>query len=181
MQRHDRHKRTISTYSYQWNEGFTIWLWSKICTQHGTLASGNMDQNLRSPGGLILTHTHICYQLALPTISSFRLASWHRELPCPRLTTEQGCLFILLSRVFGVCTAQSVGLSCLDSANAMFKSSSKTRHPNQMPTKFALKRGQNQSQTSVSASAGTKLRLASLNPKRSPTSKFASDMMLTPD
>ena len=25
----------------------------------GTLVSGNVDQNLRSPGGLILTHTHM--------------------------------------------------------------------------------------------------------------------------
>ena len=30
---------------------------SKIGTPNGTLASGNMDQNLWSPGGLILTHT----------------------------------------------------------------------------------------------------------------------------
>ena len=29
---------------------------SKIGTPNGTLISGNMDQNLRSPGGLILTH-----------------------------------------------------------------------------------------------------------------------------
>ena len=28
---------------------------SKIGAQNGTLVSGNMDQNLRSPGGLILT------------------------------------------------------------------------------------------------------------------------------
>ena len=32
---------------------------SKIGTQNGTLVSGNMDQNLWSPGGLILTHTHM--------------------------------------------------------------------------------------------------------------------------
>ena len=32
---------------------------SKIGTQNGSLASGNMDQNLRSPGGLILTHIRI--------------------------------------------------------------------------------------------------------------------------
>ena len=31
---------------------------SKIGTQNGTLVSGNMDQNLWSPRGLILTHTH---------------------------------------------------------------------------------------------------------------------------
>ena len=29
---------------------------SKIGAPNGTLVSGNMDQNLRSPGGLILTH-----------------------------------------------------------------------------------------------------------------------------
>ena len=32
---------------------------SKLCTQDGTLASGSMDQNLRSAGCLILTHTHL--------------------------------------------------------------------------------------------------------------------------
>ena len=31
---------------------------SKIGTQSGTLGSGNMDQNLRSPVRLILTHNH---------------------------------------------------------------------------------------------------------------------------
>ena len=30
---------------------------SKIGTPNGTLVRGNMDQNLRSPGGLTLTHT----------------------------------------------------------------------------------------------------------------------------
>ena len=33
---------------------------SKIGTPNGTLATGNMDQNLWSPGGLILTHTRVC-------------------------------------------------------------------------------------------------------------------------
>ena len=32
---------------------------STIGTQNGTLVNGNMDQNLWSPGGLILTHTHL--------------------------------------------------------------------------------------------------------------------------
>ena len=32
---------------------------SKISTPNGTLASGNMDQNLWSPGGLILSHTQM--------------------------------------------------------------------------------------------------------------------------
>ena len=31
---------------------------SKICTQTGTLVDGNLDYNLRAPGGLILTHSH---------------------------------------------------------------------------------------------------------------------------
>ena len=31
----------------------------KICTQNGILVNGNMDQNLRSPGSLILTHSHL--------------------------------------------------------------------------------------------------------------------------
>ena len=35
---------------------------SKIGTPNGTLASGNMDQNLWSPGGSILTHTHMSVQ-----------------------------------------------------------------------------------------------------------------------
>ena len=29
------------------------------CTQNGTLVNGNLDYNLRSPAGLILTHTHM--------------------------------------------------------------------------------------------------------------------------
>ena len=37
---------------------------SKIGTQNGTLASGNMGQNLLSPGGSIWTHT----QVAFPTV-----------------------------------------------------------------------------------------------------------------
>ena len=32
---------------------------SKICTQNGILVNGNMDQNLRCPGGLILTPTQM--------------------------------------------------------------------------------------------------------------------------
>ena len=32
---------------------------SKIGTQNGTLVNGTKDQNLRSPGGLVLTHTHM--------------------------------------------------------------------------------------------------------------------------
>ena len=32
---------------------------SKIGTHNRTLVNGNIDQNLRSPGGLILTHTHL--------------------------------------------------------------------------------------------------------------------------
>ena len=32
--------------------------WSKMGTQNGTLANGNMDFNLRSFGGLILTRPH---------------------------------------------------------------------------------------------------------------------------
>ena len=38
---------------------------SKICTQNGTLVSGNMDQHLRSPGGVILTHTHMLQRTML--------------------------------------------------------------------------------------------------------------------
>ena len=38
--------------------GQIICLWVKTRYQNGTLVSGNMDQNLRSPGGLLLTHTH---------------------------------------------------------------------------------------------------------------------------
>ena len=35
-----------------------MWLWSKIGTT-GTPVNGNMDQNLRSPSALLLTHTHV--------------------------------------------------------------------------------------------------------------------------
>ena len=31
----------------------------EIGTQNGTLANGNVDSNLRSPGGLILIHSHV--------------------------------------------------------------------------------------------------------------------------
>ena len=31
----------------------------KTCTQNGVLVNGSMDQNLRSPGGLVLAHTHL--------------------------------------------------------------------------------------------------------------------------
>ena len=37
-----------------------MWLWvKKPVPKWLALASGNMDQNLRSPVGLILTHTHV--------------------------------------------------------------------------------------------------------------------------
>ena len=38
--------------------------------QNGTLVSGNMDQNLRNPSGLILSHTHMSAQtsLSLPNL-----------------------------------------------------------------------------------------------------------------
>ena len=35
----------------------------KTGTQNGTLVSGNMDQNLRNPSCLILSHTHFLFQL----------------------------------------------------------------------------------------------------------------------
>ena len=35
-----------------------IQLWVKHMYPNGILVSGNMDQNLRSPSGVILTHTH---------------------------------------------------------------------------------------------------------------------------
>ena len=40
---------------------------SKIGTQDGTLVNGNMDQNLRSPGGSILTHTLIRAPFCVPS------------------------------------------------------------------------------------------------------------------
>ena len=38
-----------------------LWLGNKWLrgTQNGAVVNRNMDQNLRSPGGLILTHTQI--------------------------------------------------------------------------------------------------------------------------
>ena len=39
------------------------WCASKIWSQHGILVNGNVDQNPRSPGGLILTHTHLKHGL----------------------------------------------------------------------------------------------------------------------
>ena len=39
---------------------------SKIGTPNGTLASGNMDQNLWSPGGSILTHTQMIVEVTWP-------------------------------------------------------------------------------------------------------------------
>ena len=37
----------------------TIWLWLKNRCQNGTLVSGNVDQNLRNPSCLILSHSHL--------------------------------------------------------------------------------------------------------------------------
>ena len=57
---------------------------SKIGTQNGTLVSGNMDQNLWSPGGLILTHTHLETQQGEPRESSDPEGSLMR----PRIVTH---------------------------------------------------------------------------------------------
>ena len=46
---------------------------SKIGTPDGTLVSGNMDQNLRSPGGLILTHTRVRARSGRASLSAKRL------------------------------------------------------------------------------------------------------------
>ena len=37
----------------------------KTGTQNGTLGSGNMDQNLRNPSCLILSHTHVAWMFGL--------------------------------------------------------------------------------------------------------------------
>ena len=37
----------------------STWLWVKNRYRNGNLVNGNMDYNLRSPGGFILTHTHM--------------------------------------------------------------------------------------------------------------------------
>ena len=53
---------------------------SEICTQNGTLVNGNMDCNLRSPGGLILTHTHVpcAFRKAMcPKIGWQACLRWH--------------------------------------------------------------------------------------------------------
>ena len=44
---------------------FFTWLWVKnrVTPRWLALVSGNMDQNLRCPGGLILTHTHMGWPL----------------------------------------------------------------------------------------------------------------------
>ena len=39
---------------------------AKLGTPNGTLLSRNMDQNLRSPGGLILTHTRFAPKRRTP-------------------------------------------------------------------------------------------------------------------
>ena len=41
----------------------------KICTRNGILVNGNMDQNLRFSGGLILTHTHVLFSPSEATAS----------------------------------------------------------------------------------------------------------------
>ena len=46
---------TSDTLAYVW----FIWLLKKPEFQNGTLLSGNMDQNLRTPSCLILSHTHL--------------------------------------------------------------------------------------------------------------------------
>ena len=46
---------------------------SKRGTQHGTLVSGNMDQNRWSSGGLILTHTHMALMALMTLIALMTL------------------------------------------------------------------------------------------------------------
>ena len=56
---------------------------AKICTPNGTLVNGKLDYNLRSPGGLILTHTHVS--------SPYRFVArvCPRKAPCARLRQAQ--------------------------------------------------------------------------------------------
>ena len=51
-----------------------MWVWLKNRCQNGTLLSGNVDQNLRNPSCLILSHTHV-----LPR-EIFRLGQAHWPL-----------------------------------------------------------------------------------------------------
>ena len=57
---------------------------SKIGTSDGTLVSGNMDQDLPSPGDLILTHTH-------PDLGSQKVTG--------ELLDNHKCLLLLRQRV----------------------------------------------------------------------------------
>ena len=50
-------------YSSDSGEKRHIWLWVNNRYQNGTLVSGNMDQNLRNPSWLIVSHAHLVTQL----------------------------------------------------------------------------------------------------------------------
>ena len=60
---------------------------SKICTQNGTLVNGNMEQHLRFPG-LILTHTHMVFNLFLPS-------GFNRK--CSKLTGK--CIYLYMGQM----------------------------------------------------------------------------------
>ena len=57
---------------------------AKICTQNGALVSGNMDQNLRSPGSLILPHTLLKKNERLVQSSCFGTFAFFVGLVAPK-------------------------------------------------------------------------------------------------
>ena len=72
------HGRPRSTYIYIYIHGCG----SKNWYQNGTLVSGNMDQNLRNPSCLILSHTHIYIYMHIRRIINLALGG------CPLKTTH---------------------------------------------------------------------------------------------
>ena len=69
---------------------------SKIGTQNGTLVSGNMNQNLRSPGALILTQAHVPMWLRPPNVVG------GHESP-PKMMSAKGSSIQIHTHVLLIC------------------------------------------------------------------------------
>ena len=68
-------------------------------TQNGSLVNGNKDSNLRSPGGLILSHTHLVRHGEGPAVDALLIGrhvssnARHDTLSCSATLKKKGTLF----------------------------------------------------------------------------------------